>query len=156
MTIDIQTYTRKPFEVRGVRVTEENLEEVVAFCNGELLHDSKASSGPRVPLIKVQVKNVSSPRFTYAHVGDWVLEAKGGASYRVYTDRAFRENFQAPSSTVSNSVSTLKAELFDDPAYGETLAQRMTAQGIPEVVSAFTARGVLNDLKEKIDARSWV
>lgn len=79
-------YARKPFKVRGVQVTADNMNEVAEWCNGtvEALPDG-------TPFIKVDVKNPTNERQTQAFVTTWVLYAKNG--YKVYSDKAFRASF---------------------------------------------------------------
>lgn len=82
-------YIRKPFEVTGVRVTAENMEEVAKWCGGQVLWQA-VNSQPAIPHIKVNVTNAANERQTMAFVGDWVLSGRG---FKVYTDKAFRDSF---------------------------------------------------------------
>jgi hypothetical protein len=79
------TYIRKPFEVEGVQVTAENMNEVAVWAGGQVvIQDGN--------YIKIEVKQVINEKQTKAFVGDWVLKA--GSSFKVYTNVAFTRNFE--------------------------------------------------------------
>lgn len=90
MTLKIEAYIRKPFEIQAVRVTKDNLEEVASWCKGEVLTNEDSATKER--LIKVEVRNPLNEKQTRAFVGDWVLHS-GSGGYKVYTDQAFRRSF---------------------------------------------------------------
>lgn len=79
-------YVRKPLYVDVVQVTEENFEDVAKWCMGDIVNDTPKH-------IKVRVHNPKSPRQQQARVGDWILYTDRG--YKIYTDKAFRDNFEA-------------------------------------------------------------
>lgn len=85
--METSKFIRKPFEVEGVQVTDENIADVAAWCQGEVKTDTPDSS----KYIKVRVIRVINERQTQAFVGDWVLYA--GTGYKVYTDKAFKKSF---------------------------------------------------------------
>lgn len=85
--MDIQKFVRKPFAVRAVQVTVENINEVATWSEGTVL-----GTGTSNEHIKIDVKHALNDRQREAHVGDWVLNTKKG--FKVYTDRAFKANFQ--------------------------------------------------------------
>lgn len=78
-------FTRKPFEVEAVQVTDQNIDEVASWCQGEVI------TLDGVKHIKVRVLRVINERQTQAFVGDWVLYA--GTGYKVYPDKAFKKSF---------------------------------------------------------------
>lgn len=80
-------YVRKPFEVEAVEVTEETMDEVSAWCRGNIKTDAHER-----PYIKVRVARALNERQTKAYVGDWVLYA--GTGYKVYTQKAFNKSFE--------------------------------------------------------------
>lgn len=88
MTLKIEPYTRKSFEIQAVQVTEENLEEVAKWCKGEIVTPADAKKNR---YIKAPVRRPLHLRQTQAFVGDWVLLFN--TNFKVYTDLAFRENF---------------------------------------------------------------
>lgn len=86
--MEIQKFQRKPFTVEGVKVTEENLDEVAAWCLGEIQTNPK--TGRRH--IRVDAHRPLTERQTMAMPGDWVLFHNRG--YKVYTEAAFSRNFE--------------------------------------------------------------
>lgn len=80
-------FARKPFYVDGVRVTEQNIEELAEWCGGDIREDRAG-----VKHIKVRVNRPLTPRQTQAYVGDWVLYGVSG--YKVYTQKAFDKSFE--------------------------------------------------------------
>ena len=100
MSLNIETYTRKAFPVKGVQVTEENIEEVAKWCGGEvrtsvttvLSEDGSPKGKLERPIIKVSVVHPLNDRQTKAFLGDWVLESDYG--FKVYSQRAFNNSFE--------------------------------------------------------------
>lgn len=80
-------FARKPFYVDAVRVSEENIEEVAAWCQGEVLTDAEEGR-----YIKVRVHRPQTDRQTKAFIGDWVLYS--GTGFKVYTPKAFDKSFE--------------------------------------------------------------
>jgi hypothetical protein len=81
-----KTYVRNPLHVDAVQVTIENIDKVAAWCSGRVQSDVAG-----LDFIKVNVRRPLNKRQTQAFVDDWILFANGG--YKVYTDKAFKENF---------------------------------------------------------------
>lgn len=86
--MQIQKFTRKPFTVEGVKVTEENLAEVAEWCLGEIQTNPKTNKRH----IRVDAHRPLTERQTMAMIGDWVLFHNRG--YKVYTEAAFSRNFE--------------------------------------------------------------
>lgn len=80
-------FSRKPFYVDAVRVSEANIEEVAEWCEGEIL---TLNDGTRY--IKVRVHRPLTERQTQAFLGDWVLYA--GTGFKVYNPKAFDKSFE--------------------------------------------------------------
>lgn len=83
----IQKFQRKPFPVEGVRVTKENMQEVAAWCSGEI-----KTSGKKTKYIFISTHRPMTDRQTQAYVGDWILYAERG--FKIYTQNAFARNFE--------------------------------------------------------------
>jgi hypothetical protein len=79
-------FARKPFYVDAVRVSEDNIEEVSGWCQGEIQTDADGKH------IKVRVHRPLTDRQTKAYIGDWVLYA--GTGFKVYTPKAFDKSFE--------------------------------------------------------------
>lgn len=86
MGILTQVYIRKPLYVDAVCITEENFNDIVAWCQGEVI-----DLEPGNPYIKVRTHQPKNQRQTQAFVGDWLLYTERG--YKVYNDRAFHASF---------------------------------------------------------------
>ena len=90
-----EKYTRKPFIIEAVQVTEDNMEEVAVWCRGKVLTtNSQIAAGLHKDperYIQVEVQNPLNERQKRAFVNDWVLFANQG--FKVYTPRAFERSF---------------------------------------------------------------
>ena len=86
MTIRPAKYARTPFLVEAIQVTEENMAEVTAWCEGVIrtTHVDK-------PYIKVDAYKPLHTRQSMAFVGDWVLMTDSGV--KVYTAKGFEASF---------------------------------------------------------------
>jgi hypothetical protein len=92
MGIDTEKYIKKPLIVDAVRVTPKNFNEIVEWCQGEVMSDDVTADSTVVnQYIKIRVHNPKNPRQTKAFVGDWVLYTERG--YKIYTNKAFRASF---------------------------------------------------------------
>lgn len=91
-TLEFRTFRRKPFFVREVLVTEENLEEVAKWVDGEIELTEK---GDR--FVRMKVHRPATERQTKAFPRDHVLEMGGAGSkqFKIYTPKAFENNFEA-------------------------------------------------------------
>jgi hypothetical protein len=85
--IETSKYVRKPFYVDAVQVSAENMNDVAAWCSGDIQASDKSK------FIKVDVAKPISERQTMAFAGDWILSA--GPGFKVYTNRAFQNSFEA-------------------------------------------------------------
>lgn len=101
--IDTTKFVRKPLYVDAVQVTSDNFLEVAKWCQGDI-QITEDQGVPNGQYIRVRVHNPKSPRQTRAFVGDWILYAERG--YKVYTDKAFRSNFEAVLEPVISNTST--------------------------------------------------
>lgn len=88
MALEIANYQRKVFVVEGTKVTEDNLEEVASWCEGEVLKDRRDQSFVKVPIV-----GSHRSRLSRAFVGDWVLRSEVG--FKVYTQNSFDKCFEA-------------------------------------------------------------
>lgn len=92
--LQIKTYMRKPLSIQAVQLSAENISQVAAWCNGEILTYSPVDELACAASIKVPV--LQSGRFgggtrDVATVGDWVLSSNKG--FKVYTKKAFEQSF---------------------------------------------------------------
>lgn len=85
-----EKYTRNPFVIDAVQVTDDNINEIAQWCSGDV-RTAEIKPGKEDHYIKVRVQRPLNERQTQAFVGDWVLFA--GTGYKVYTNKAFRKCF---------------------------------------------------------------
>lgn len=87
--MDIKSARRKSFDVTYVVVTEENIEEVAAWCNGEIGGEGQER------FVKVTDKNAISTRQAKAFVDDYVLKMSDtGTSFKAFTEKAFKKSYE--------------------------------------------------------------
>jgi hypothetical protein len=98
--------------VDAIQVTEENIDEVAEWCNGDVRFTDKGKNDKK-KYVKVRVLRPLNEKQSMAFVGDYILYA--GTGYKVYTHRAFVESFEP-------------AE--DDDNYGEELGKTMPVTGL--------------------------
>jgi hypothetical protein len=126
--IDTAQYIRKPLYVQAVRVSKANFDEIVGWCQGEILTDEPQEGGAPKQYVKVRVHNPKNARQTKAFVGDWILYTERG--YKVYTNKAFHASFDlvvvgGENETVRPEVVSAApalpkiAEFYLDPESGE-------------------------------------
>lgn len=116
----IKEYARKPFNVRAVQVTAENMAAVAAWCGGKVLEETSTLS-----YIKVKVHQPLDVRQTKAYIGDFVVYVKG---YKVYPAKAFNNSFrenikEAPAQVEADLVQKSREQLADEE--GPTPAERL-------------------------------
>lgn len=98
-------YNRKSFSVDAVQVTEENMEEVAKWCQGQIREENSRK------YIQVRVVRPLTERQTKAFAGDWILYA--GTGYKVYTNKAFVGSFDLDPSVEHNDGET--QNVFEQP-----------------------------------------
>jgi len=98
---DIQTtrFVRKPLFVDAVQVTAENLEKLAELCGGTI-----GRKGHR-QFIRLYLQYVRTPRQTVAFPGDWIT--KVGDTFKVWTNKSFRETFDPALSGLKSLSNTL-------------------------------------------------
>lgn len=113
MSITLEKYIRKPFEVDAIRVTEENFDQVASWCDGKIGSDSERGNRK---CIHVAVAHALNERQSRAFVGDWVLKASAG--FKVYTNSAFEKTFDKLSDEpgkVVNNITILTGDKSPTP-----------------------------------------
>lgn len=90
--MEIEKYTRKPFHVDVVRVTEENMKEVAAWCGGKIIdRPNPRNKSQDQYYIKVLVERPQTEKQTMAFVGNYVV--KTGRGFKVYTKSGMDKTF---------------------------------------------------------------
>lgn len=157
MTIVTQKCIRKPLYVDAVRITGDNFDEIVVWCQGEVQQDEVPGKGTGKKYIKVRVHNPKNPRQTKAFVGDWLLYTERG--YKVYTNKAFHASFdfvdEVDEDTEEVSTSELLEKQRGEGLIGPSTAieeiQQQVGPGI-EVVPA-TPENIAQAVRENEAAR---
>lgn len=159
MSVITTRYVRKPLHVDAVRITEENFEEIAAWCQGEIQQDDvPVGTGPGKKFIKIRVHNPKNPRQTKAFVGDWLLYTERG--YKVYTNKAFNSSFDDLSKVErpiaypydGGGVTVLGPELFAQPD-GSVLCWRGTNY-IPQPAPGQTIEDAVADAHQAEEGRN--
>jgi hypothetical protein len=100
MTIATTRYTRVPFPVDAVQVTEENLEEIAVWTDGQVktanrtIRDENGKptgQKEKAEYISIETHRPLNERQKRAFVGDWVLRSESG--FKIYTEKAFDSCF---------------------------------------------------------------
>jgi hypothetical protein len=123
MSIVTETYTRKPFEIDAVRITNENMEDVAEWCGGVI---QETDSGKRY--IKVDVIRPLNDKQTRGFAGDWALKVK--TSFKLYTHKAFMHCFDKGS--IETNYHPDQPTLFDTDGVLEAPKPVIMPKGYPE------------------------
>lgn len=82
-------FTRNTFPVEAVRLTKDNLSEVVEWCDGEL---RETENNRKHLKLKYKRNGTHLPaRLFNGYVGDWVV--RSGNSFKIYTNKSFNNTF---------------------------------------------------------------
>lgn len=129
--VKIEKFERKSFPVDAVRVTEENIQDVAQWCNGEIHHQAD-NTGTLNPYVKVKVRYPLNQRQTMAFLGDWILATDRG--FKVYTDNALSQSFI--------KIEDDQEEASDIPLDPEGLQELRTVDDPTEIQNVFNVDGV--------------
>ena len=89
--LDIKFFVRKPFDVKAVQVTTENMAAIADWAGGEIRENAEGKK-----FIKIETYRPITSRQTRAYIGDWVLYAGEKInSFKIYTDVAFENSFDS-------------------------------------------------------------
>jgi len=90
--MDIQTFTRKPFHVQAVRVTQENMIEVAKWCGGKVIdRPNPKNKSQEQYYVKVDVERPMTEKQTMAFIGNYVVKTARG--FKVYTKGGMDKTF---------------------------------------------------------------
>lgn len=155
--MEIENYERKTFVVQAVRVTLENMPDVVAWCGGNLKQDEQHR-----PYIRVEVRLPKNVKQTMAYEGDWVL--KTGTGVRIYTDHAFHKSFDPTEKAVDPYQQQNTFDLpgidrkvvVEKPVGDEKVVQGESVETRPETDEEFGERAAkaFNELRKTPFART--
>lgn len=102
------TWERKPFTVKAIRVTLDNMWEVADWCNGRYMIAYGGSGRPCIE-VKLGHDERNKPKYSRAYIGDWVTLLPGQNSFQVYRDKSFLEAFQQVVSEMEKRSKMLEA-----------------------------------------------
>lgn len=91
--MELQEATRKPFPVKAVQVTLQNIEEVAAWCKGtiELRPTKMMGTTTDLPVILISGQGENRNKVFEAALGYWVVELN--QSFRSYKPLQFEATF---------------------------------------------------------------
>ena len=87
--LEVKSYITKPVYVKAVRITEDNLEAVAAWCKGRIMEEEQ--NGVTVQYVKTRVFRKLPERYTKGFPGDLIV--KRGSEYKSFTTAAFLETY---------------------------------------------------------------
>lgn len=87
VTLEIKDGHRKPFDIKYVQVTEENISDVKEWCGGVV-----GGEGSDV-FVKVIDKNAINQRQTKAFIGDYMVWSEESKSYKAFGKKSFHKAF---------------------------------------------------------------
>lgn len=124
--MEIKKFTRRQFPVTAVQVTPDNLDEVAAWCDGEV-----KETNARDKFVHVKVHRPQNTKQTRAFPGDWVSLSEQG--YKVYTDKAFTGAFeQSEDGEVLNVFNdTEELRVTDEPVPAEPVVEEKLEEPEP-------------------------
>lgn len=168
-------YTRKPFDVDAVRVTDDNMSAVAEWCGGTVVTVDEPS-GKCTRRIDVPLKRIITTQRQNgaAYVGSWVL--KSNDRFSVYTDRNLKGTFvprvevqtDSREEVIKDALEhmanrTRLIDVLEDPAtlylVTDLVKNAMRLQDIathngkssPEgVMAPVTATDIINELKTRV------
>lgn len=85
--MDLESFERKPYPVRAVQVTDENIRDVANWCGGEVEYDNPVTDSPEDKCINMG----PDTGWRLAYVGHWVVDY-GGIKI-AHTNEAFEKRF---------------------------------------------------------------
>lgn len=96
MPIVTATYERCSYQVKAVRVTSKNLEEIAEWCGGRVVNAKDYgwnvySHGRKHVQVPTGLKGEN---IAHAHIGNWVTCLVKARSFRVYKEKSFLETFR--------------------------------------------------------------
>ena len=90
MTLQIEQFRRKTFDVDAIQVTPDNIQEVAEWCGGDVRTEKQ--KGRDVKFVKVRVYKALDDEQTKAFPGNFVVYM--GSGYKVYKYNAFMRTFE--------------------------------------------------------------
>lgn len=102
--MEIREFERRSFAVNAVEVDLNNVEEVAAWCKGEVTTEKVKMIGTEtvLPCIKLKGQGDKKDQTFTASLGHWVVELKG--SFRVYKPQQFKQAFVEKRKPVTRGI----------------------------------------------------
>lgn len=100
MTLQIEQFRRKTFNVDAIQVTPDNIDEVAEWCGGDVRTEQQ--KGKNVKFVKVRVYKALDDEQTKAFVGNFVVYM--GSGYKVYKYNAFMRTFEKTKKTAAEEA----------------------------------------------------
>lgn len=106
--LNLKEATRKPFPVKFEQVTLENIEELAAWCHGEIVQRNTRMLGTTTKLPAIKLAGKERARSDEATLGCYIVEFRG--SYRVYKPAVFEATFDVMGSPTDAELLKLAQE----------------------------------------------
>ncbi len=114
LMIETKQYIRKSYPVDAVQVTDENMHELAAWCQGDIRTVKEA--GEDRQYIKVRVHQAKNDKQSMAFSTNWILYTESG--YKVFTDRAFKKSFEEVSDDATGETPEQDVKELQDANHG--------------------------------------
>lgn len=89
--LETETWTRKSFPVKAVRITRQNIDQVAEWCGGTICKSLNDNPQLYIALEKTEYNKI---RISRAYIGDWVLLTNG--IFKNYRNDKFGKSFDPP------------------------------------------------------------
>lgn len=109
----LEEWERKTFRIQAVQVTEEDMEEIAAWCDGRIYIKKDEGEDPAF-YIQFTAIHHKQKQTMKAFVGDWITWS--GSSFHHYKDSSFRKGYQLRGDLESRIAEEIQNRIME--AYG--------------------------------------
>ena len=96
--LNTKNYKSKPIFVEAVQISEDNMNEIASWVNGEIITISDSSKDKtQISFVKAHVLRSKGYIRNKGYVGDWIVKSDLGVKF--YTNAAFERSFEVNTSS---------------------------------------------------------
>lgn len=145
MSISTERFMHKP--VDAIRVTNENMDQVAAWVQGEVKVYFGSTNGIQDEnagklCIEMSVNHPTGRRKAKAFAGDWIVSVKG--AFKVYNHRAFTTTFkELPNDETIQLVLSMMITSVMNMAFSEELTDDQKTAKLLEIIEE-SSTGILD------------